>query len=64
MLGIFVKWGMGIVKALFPSKKKKEPSLIFDTVCPNHFLLCNLKRNPSVKLPVCLMSTQMQDIVT
>lgn len=48
-----MKWGMGIGEALFPSKKKKKnPSLIFDTVCPNHFLLCNSKRDPSVRLPV------------
>lgn len=43
-------WGMGIAEALFPSKK------IFDSVCPLHFLLCNLKRDPSVRLPVCFVT--------
>lgn len=56
----FVKWGDGNRRGFV--SLQKNPCLIFDTVCPNHFLLCNLKRDPSVRLPVCFMPIHMQDI--
>lgn len=58
----FCEVGDGNRRGFVSLQKKKIPSLIFDTVCPNYFLLCNLNWDPSVRLPVCFMPIHMQDI--